>query len=127
MPFDTTYHIYSGDPNSTIKVVHPGGENIDTFLNAGELPPRMTQVPNADSIIYVTEQYLDQKGLTEKPPYRPGPIFLWIFFGIIFYVAFRAKREAEWERKQKRSEKFLTENDIDGEVIRPTVLTYYVD
>jgi hypothetical protein len=46
MPFDTTYHIYSGNNNNEINFIAPGGQDTSIYLNPGEIPPGM------DSLYY---------------------------------------------------------------------------
>src|SRR6266550_2958419 len=91
MPFDTTYHIQSGQSTATITQIEPGGSDTDIYLKPGELPPGMDSFPNVDKLISSIPSYTDAN--TKKADhYVPGTGMVIFFIAAFILVILKIKR-----------------------------------
>jgi len=126
MPFDTTYHIPSGENSTTINYIVPGGDTVDIYLQKGQLPPR------TDSIFYVDSLLKNfsstPSGLNKKEDhYIPGPGMVITFIAVFIFILVKVKRNIT-DGDADDSDAF-TPTDAPRSVYKSTqpYLTYYGD
>ncbi len=85
MPFDTTYHIETYNPNVKGTVSLPGGENVELFLGPWQLPSQFdTALKKHDSLVLETHSLLAKEvENTDTYNHNYTPFF---FLALIFIV-----------------------------------------
>jgi MtfA peptidase len=120
MPFDTTYHIPSGQNNTSITYIKPGGKDTDIYLKDGELPPGMDSLPNVDKLIESIPAY--NKNIPKKDDhYTPSFEMIFFFIVLFFIILFKIKRNAG-EDDENSSDEF---SEQKNHIVRQPYLTYY--
>ncbi|MEI7736140.1 MAG: zinc-dependent peptidase [Ferruginibacter sp.] len=89
MPFDTTYHIYSGNDNNEINFITPGGKDTSIYLNKGEVPPGMDSLYAVYSSLKQQMQGPYAEKNTSKDDSALTPIFFIVF--VVIVIIIRAK------------------------------------
>ncbi len=120
MPFDTTYHIYSGNDNNEINFIAPGGQDTAIYLNKGEIPPGM------DSLYaeYSSLKQQMQGPYTEKNTTKDDSALTPIFFIVIVVIAIIIKSKFISNREEENDD---SSTEVSRETETKDYLTYYGD
>ena len=129
MPFDTTYHIRSGNSDATFTTVRPGGKDTTIELGPGYLPSDIdSSLAFADSIFKAQnseESYATADNGQSKPTDTPYSLILFLVcLAFVVYVRFRQNmRSGNIDNTSLLGE----EDDDEKKTKKKPYLTYYGD
>lgn len=126
MPFDTTYHIKTYNPDVNGKVTIPGEGELTLFLAPWQLPSQFDSLlVRHDSIVYSTHQMLAKESESAKT-YKPDYAILYVFLAFIaFFLITKTTRFRTWVKKIESV--FGIEEEPERIRKPKAYLTYYGD
>lgn len=122
MPFDTTYHIETRNPNVKGTVHLPGGENVEVFLTPWQLPSQFdTTLKKHDSLVLETHHFLAKEAVNTDTYNRNYTPFF--FLALIFIVTVVKARQSF--RRVNTLPSIVTHTGNETSRVAKSYLTYY--
>lgn len=103
MPFDTTYHIYTTEKNTSTNYIVPGAKDTDIYHGPGEAPPGLGSLDSFYTILSQAEKLAQPGQLKKEDHYVPSDTMIIAFIAIFIFILIRVKKNVKEEEEAEES------------------------